>query len=231
MVFGLFAVLGGCRTTKPAHDDGISTSGGFVEVHVPGDHTRVGVVFLHSLNHTWHEATVLGWSSVSDAYGFVGIYPDRVGEAWNAGLCCSDAAATNRDDVGWLKGVIADMKTRYGLTTIYLAGFSNGGMMVERLVAEDPSITDRFAVWGAAPEMPTAGHWSGKGFIYDGGNDTTVPWRGGVSTILGKTYLIRPAQATGSWLIGADLSGHLVPGYGHSPEPGWALLAWHQLSS
>ena len=231
LAVAFFAAISACRTNQPAHDYAIPVSGGFVEVHVPGDHTRVGVIALHSLDHSWTEPVAQGWSTVSDEYGFVAIYPDRPGASWNAGLCCGSASATNRDDVSWLVGVIAQMRARYGLTTIYLTGFSNGGMMVERLVAEHPEITTRFAVWGAAPEMPSPGHWSGNGYIYDGALDLTVPWLGGLVNILGTTYAIRPAQSTASWLIGAHLSGHLVPGYAHPPEPGWSNLAWSLMSS
>jgi poly(3-hydroxybutyrate) depolymerase len=224
----LAVVMTGCTPT--GQDETISVLGGHVLVHVPANHTHVGVVVLHSYAHSIDEPVAQGWNVVSEANKFVAIYPEHVPGSWNAGLCCGTAAAQHVDDVGWLSGVVAQMRARYGLTTIYLSGFSNGGMMVERLVAERPSLTTRIAVWGAAPEMPVAGSWSGYGAIYDGSLDQTVPWVGGVVTIGGTPTLIRSALTTGRWLVGAHLKGVVVPGYGHTPMSSWPNVAWKELS-
>lgn len=225
----LTAVLSACATAPVGHDERVTVGDGFAVVHVPVAKTHIGVVALHSLSYTYQQPIQEGWSTLADEKGFVAIYPDR-GTSWNAGICCSTAAYTQRDDSTWLASLIMQMRVRYGLTTIYLTGFSNGGMMVERLVAEHPEITNRFAVWGAAPEMPVAGHWSGYGAIYDGAKDTTVPYAGGQVKIINTVYTIRPALTTKNWLIGASLKGVVVPGYGHTPQPGWPTLAWSELS-
>jgi poly(3-hydroxybutyrate) depolymerase len=224
------AVLLGLVTacTPTGRDDHLTVSGATVVAHVPSQATRTAVIVLHSLGHTWHEPVDQGWSTASDQHGFIAVYPDR-GGSWNAGLCCGGAAAQGSDDVTWLESVVQVVRLKYGLTTVYFAGFSNGGMMVERLLAERPQLSSRFAVWGAAPEMPVAGHWTGMGSLYDGAGDTTVPWAGGTVTIGGVPVQIRPSQATGSWLIGARLHGEVIKGYGHSPAPNWPELAWRSL--
>ena len=121
---------------------------------MPAHPTGIGVVVLHGFLETVAIPVTQGWSASSDRHGFVAIYPGR-GYSWNAGLCCDSASAAKRDDVSWLVTAIDTARSRYGLKTIYLAGNSNGGMMVERLLAERPTVSNRFAVWAAAPEMPS----------------------------------------------------------------------------
>lgn len=234
----VLAVLIACGLTScttgppPGKDITYQFAEGSALVHVPAAPTHVGVVVLHSLAWTSQEMVAQGWSKAADAHDFVGIYPDHGEGSWNAGLCCGSAAINGRDDVTWLTNVIAFLKARYNLTTIYLAGNSTGGMMVERLVAEHPEITQRFAVWGADPEMPTPGAWTGYGFIYDGVKDATVPWGGAnPATWLPGSPVLRPVMDTGHYLVGAHLKGVLVGGEGHSPAADWPELAWKVLSS
>lgn len=222
------------HSTLPAKgtDVKIGIEGGSVLVHLPARSTTVGVVALHSLAWTNQEPVNQGWSVAADAHDFVGIYPDHGAGSWNAGLCCGTAANNGRDDVTWLTDVITQLKIRYHLKTIYLTGNSTGGMMVERLIAEHPEITQRFAVWGAAPEMPTAGHWNGYGYLYDGVNDRTVPWSGANPAYwLPYSPVIRPVMCTGQYLIGAHLQGILIGNAGHSPVAAWPELAWKALTS
>jgi poly(3-hydroxybutyrate) depolymerase len=222
------SLLAACA--KPVAQDAYLTFGdGGVHVHVPAKHGSIGVVVLHSLHHTYTEGIDQGWSKLADEKGFTAIYPGRDG-AWNAGLCCAGAATTERDDVSWLTNVINTTKDRYHLKKIYLVGNSNGGMMVERLLAERPYLSDRFAVWASAPEMPTPGRWYGTGIIFDGVKDKTVPRAGGRSYIGGHATIVRPASATKNWLVGANLRQIVVPGAGHVPEPGWPTTAWRELT-
>ena len=203
----------------------LTVGDGNVAVHIPVNHSSIGVVVLHSLGNSAEEAVAQGWSKLSDRESFVGIYPDR-GNSWNAGLCCGLAQQTNRDDVAWLSSVIDRARADYGLKTIYLVGFSNGGMMAERFAAERPAVSSCLAVWGSAPEMPTAGNWPGTAFLYDGRLDIIVPPQGGHIFIGGRPALIRPALATGLWLRGARLHWIEVPGYGHAPTADWPQRVW-----
>jgi polyhydroxybutyrate depolymerase len=216
--------------SSPNRDETVRFGTGLALVHIPADHSRIGVVVLHSYRNTAREPIRQGWTQVSNAHGFIAIYPDNGAGSWNAGLCCGVAMRSNRDDVSWLTKLIAAMRTRYGLRTIYLSGFSNGGMMVERLVAERPSIADRIAVWGAAPEMPHAGRWTGVGVVFDGAKDHIIPEHGGRIRLGAADYTIRSELATSNWLIGGHLQAVRVPGYGHAPEPDWPTVAWKALS-
>jgi polyhydroxybutyrate depolymerase len=225
-----FALILGCTPGK-AVDTQFNIDGGTVAVHVPPIHGTIGVVALHSLDHGGTEPAAQGWTKASDKYGFTAIYPDNGGISWNAGLCCGYAMTTNRDDVTFLADVIQQVKARYHLTTIYIEGYSNGGMMAERLVAERPSLTRRIAVWGAAPEMPTPGRWPGSALLYRGAGDTTVPYNGGYVKIDDITYQFRAALSTSHWLVGASLKGMQAKGYGHAPAPDWPDIAWAFLNA
>jgi poly(3-hydroxybutyrate) depolymerase len=213
-----------------AQEQSFDYQDGSVFVHVPAHASDIGVLVLHSLGHTAIEPVAQGWSATSDRHGFVALYPQR-GNSWNAGICCGIAAATSRDDVSWLATIVQMARVKYHLKTIYLAGFSNGGMMVERLVAEQPAISDRFAVWGAAPEMPTPGQWFGVGNLFQGSKDLFVPAAGGVVSFDGVTNRIRPAIATPDFLVGADLRTFVQNGFGHPPPSSWPEMAWAALVS
>jgi len=203
---------------------------GQVLVHLPKKHGPVGVVVLHSFEHGPAELVAQGWSAAADRHGFVAIYPTR-GSAWNAGDCCGAAARTGRDDVGWLTGEIHAVAARYALTTIYLAGDSDGGMMVERLVAQAPSVSQRFAVWGSAPEWTQVSSWSGTGYLFHGAHDGAVPLGGGTVRIADQTFHINPSSDTRRNLPRAHLTFATFATLGHSPPPDWPEIAWQALQS
>jgi pimeloyl-ACP methyl ester carboxylesterase len=123
------------------------------------------ILVLHSYNHTDAEPITQGLLDTAARHNFLAVFPNG-GGSWNAGLCCGTARATGRDDVGYLADVIADVRARWHPARTYLAGWSNGGMMVERLVVERPELVTRFVVAGSAPEMPAPGAWPGRGWIY-----------------------------------------------------------------
>lgn len=86
-----------------------------------------------------------GWVSKSEQAGFIAVFPNgysrfRGGKlaTWNAGICCGQARDKNIDDVGFIKAMIADIKTKFNIEAnrIYANGMSNGGMMSYRLACE-----------------------------------------------------------------------------------------------
>ena len=214
-----------------------SAGGRFYVVHVPhgagakgATRPTTAVVYLHSFGHDHREGAALGWSRLADAKGFLAVYPDGDG-SWNAGLCCGAAARAGRDDSAWLASVIYAVRLRYRVSRVYVAGYSNGGMMAERLVAERPWLTTRIAVTGSAPEMPKAGAWTGRAFIWHGALDTIVPWHGGIVLLGGQLVTIRPAQYTRLYLLGATLSATVIANLGHEVPANWPALAWGRLSA
>ncbi|PIP96360.1 MAG: polyhydroxybutyrate depolymerase [Rhodobacterales bacterium CG18_big_fil_WC_8_21_14_2_50_71_9] len=80
--------------------------------------------------------------------------PGDKGGAWNA-----FADPSRRDDVAFLRAVIADARARLGLTgaPLLAAGFSGGGMMVWRLACDAPDSADAYApvaglMWRPLPD-------------------------------------------------------------------------------
>jgi len=100
------------------------------------------------------------WSALADREGFLVAYPEGgwgiLGflQHWNAGHCCGKAAEENEDDVGFVALVVADAARRAKINAarVYITGFSNGGMLTYRAIAER---TGLFAA--AAPLAATHG--------------------------------------------------------------------------
>lgn len=83
--------------------------------------------------------------SKSDEEGFIMAFPNgasrlKTGKlaAWNAGDCCGYARDNNVDDVGFVRDVLGDLRSRLNIDPeeIYAVGMSNGGMFSYRLACE-----------------------------------------------------------------------------------------------
>jgi polyhydroxybutyrate depolymerase len=82
--------------------------------------------------------------ALADREHFLVVYPDGSGRmpgkllTWNAGTCCGMAAATQVDDVGFVRALLDDLAARqpYDPARVYATGHSNGAMMSYRLAAE-----------------------------------------------------------------------------------------------
>jgi polyhydroxybutyrate depolymerase len=79
----------------------------------------------------------------SDKEGFIIAFPNGASRfpsggmaTWNAGNCCAYAVQSKSDDVGFIKKVISDIKSKAKIDKIYAIGMSNGGMMSYRLACD-----------------------------------------------------------------------------------------------
>lgn len=82
------------------------------------------------------------WATQARLAGLIVAAPDGIGRrdkmgTWNAGGCCGEAAARGVDDIGFVRAVIDDVAKRTAIdpTRLYVAGFSNGGMLTHRVAA------------------------------------------------------------------------------------------------
>lgn len=98
-----------------------------------------------------------GLNAAAARHRFLVVYPNGEGALglfrhWNAGHCCATAMREGRDDVGFLRRVIEDVGRRlpFDAERIYVAGFSNGGMLAWRFAAEHADL-----VAGVAPIAAT----------------------------------------------------------------------------
>ncbi len=118
-------------------------------VHVPPSYTGAApvplVVDIHGFSSgADFQRSLSGFLALSDAEGFIVVYPQGVANAWNGGICCSTAT----DDVGFLRALVAQLELDAAIDAdrIYATGLSNGGAMAHRLACE---AADLFAA--AAP--------------------------------------------------------------------------------
>jgi len=79
---------------------------------------------------------------VSDAQGFLLVYPDGYMNSWNAGDCCGAAVSSNVDDVGFFDDMLAWVESKYCVDPkrVYSAGLSNGGFFSNRLGCERANV-------------------------------------------------------------------------------------------
>lgn len=112
-------------------------------VHVPPSYTGVPVplvVDMHGFTSTNAQQRVIsGFLGLSNTRGFIAAWPQGIGNAWNAGICCGGATA---DDVGFIRALVAKMEEEAAIDRrrIYATGLSNGGAMTHRLACEAADI-------------------------------------------------------------------------------------------
>lgn len=153
-----------------------------------------------------------GWDALADREGFVVLYPDAVGGAWNVGGgCCGLAPAQGVDDVTFVKAAIDNLSTRVSIDPrrTYAAGMSVGGMMAYRMACE----TTLFAAIGpvASTLVGDCPNPAPTSIIHVHGNaDPTVPYDGisggGVAQIEGVAIPALHSAWRGYARCGGDLS-------------------------
>lgn len=176
-------------------------------VHLPGGYTKGKsyplVVVLHgAFSKAEDMERETGFSILADREGFVVLYPEGMGlfgflQHWNAGHCCGKAARDNIDDVAFIDEGIDKLATMVNIDRrrVYVAGFSNGGMLAYRYAAERSEEVAAFAALAAAvggrrdrnisfwlpplPKRPV------PAFIVHGLADAAVPAQGGASSVKG----------------------------------------------
>ncbi|HOJ05780.1 MAG TPA: PHB depolymerase family esterase [Bacteroidota bacterium] len=117
-------------------------------VHLPpsydGVRTVPVVVFLHGGSGSMESAqNFTRLNPVSNRYGFVAVYPEGIAPSGIGGFAWADGRGTSADnlgidDVGFVNTLIEALSRSYALDTtrVYLAGFSNGGFLAQRIACE-----------------------------------------------------------------------------------------------
>jgi polyhydroxybutyrate depolymerase len=82
------------------------------------------------------------FNDIADRNNFIVVYPNSVGPYWNDGRVDMNSVSfkANIDDVKFIASLIDHIASRYRVDTgrVYVAGFSNGGMMALRLAIAVP---------------------------------------------------------------------------------------------
>jgi polyhydroxybutyrate depolymerase len=201
------------ETTQSIMVDGMART--FVR-HVPPGYTGATpvpvVIDFHPLGGTgasWKGST--GWAELADEEGFIVIWPDGVGNSWNAGRCCRTALEQNIDDVGFTRAIIASLQEEACIDAkrVYATGCSNGGGMAFRVACDAADVVaavapvdfdcvtsavvnERSCGPECAPSRPISE------IQFRGTADTAVPYEGGLRS--GGTTTFPGAEETfASW--------------------------------
>jgi polyhydroxybutyrate depolymerase len=128
-----------------------------------------------------------GFSRLSDAEGFIVVYPEGVDGNWNDGRSRvgNRALVEDFDDVGFILAIADALAKDYAVDPkrLYVAGMSNGGMMALRAACDASERIAAVAVVAASmpvrmkprcnPSAPVSV------LIMNGSEDPVMPWRGG----------------------------------------------------
>lgn len=129
-------------------------------------------------------------------------------KSWNATICCDEARSQELSDSKLLYGITKKVEADYSIDTKkeYVAGFSNGAMMTQRLVVDYPDQYKAMVVVGGAiggyngligpPSQPI------NALFMNGEQDTTVPPKGR-ETADGYEWLPR-SRMIEDWTKGCD---------------------------
>jgi polyhydroxybutyrate depolymerase len=162
-----------------------------VNVHVPGGYdpargTALVVNFHGFTSDAPQEAILSLMNDKAEDAGFIVMYPYGTGSplSWNAGACCGTAAASEVDDIQFVRDILDRAQSELCIdpARVYATGMSNGGFLSHRIGCE---LADRFAaiapvagVLGidrCTPSRPV------PVIEFHGTDDTLVPWDGSES--------------------------------------------------
>jgi len=159
-------------------------------------HPRPTVLVLHgSLLNAQVTVRAMGFEPLVARGDLVAVYPNAIASQWNDGRPMVAAWNGGVNDVAFLRALVAHL-VRAGISDprrIYVAGYSNGGMMGLRLICEAPELIAAVAGIGAAfpvelaqackAPKPTAT------LIMNGTADPLVPYAGG-ALAFGEGYVV-----------------------------------------
>ncbi|TNV72229.1 hypothetical protein FGO68_gene1113 [Halteria grandinella] len=123
-----------------------------VEIHLPANYdSKIAhplLVFLHGYRSTALEhQTYFNLGPKASENGFVYLYPEGIKNVqseryWKATDACCDFAGMGLDDVGYLRDLIRQVKSRVNIDDdkVFLMGHSNGGFMTYRMACEHPEL-------------------------------------------------------------------------------------------
>jgi len=121
------------------------------QVHVPQnvqDPAPLVFVFHPWLGTATNMRRISSFDDKADEEQFIAVFPQGIGNSWNAGGCCGTAQQDNVDDIGFVVKMLDEIGQNHNIDTtrVYATGFSNGGMLSHRIGAE---LSDRFAAVAA----------------------------------------------------------------------------------
>jgi polyhydroxybutyrate depolymerase len=151
-----------------------------------------------------------GFSTLSDANGFIVAYPEGTTgpvlgllSSWNAGDCCG-SAKNKIDDVSFIRQLVTSLESTYSINSakVFATGMSNGAMLSNRLACEAADIFAGVAPVSGTIQIPVCSPSRPVPILMiHGTSDGTVPYNGGAGTgtfTKSNTFLSVP-QALADW--------------------------------
>ena len=158
-------------------------------VHVPATGGKgAAVMVLHGGEGDGvHAARASHMSAWADQHRFVALFPNAATAhggrtPWNDGRA---ETANGRDDVGFVRAVVADASARFGVDPdrVFVAGISSGGLFAQRLACEAPGAFRAFGVIAANMPADLAPRCRPSQAVpmvfFNGTADRLMPWEGG----------------------------------------------------
>jgi polyhydroxybutyrate depolymerase len=197
----------------PAAAKTVRLGGRYYEIALPANPRGAALILaLHGGGGDPDQfAQASGFARAATRAGYAVAFPAGSGRrgnrllTWNGGYCCGYAARAGVDDFGFLKEVIEDAATRFGVdgSGVYLTGMSNGSIMSETFAARNPGVVR--AVAGVSGTMDTSRiRVEGRvpALIIHGTADPMVPYAGGQ----GDSSLTRTDFASVASVVNAFLA-------------------------
>lgn len=101
------------------------------------------IIALHGFrDRAWWLSGYSGLHILAENEGATLALPSGRGQSWNGQFCCGWAYLNNVDDVSFITQMITNIQREHAIddSRIYLVGFSNGGILVQRLLHERPDL-------------------------------------------------------------------------------------------
>ena len=178
-------------STKKLTFDGLERT---YRIYVPNNERRKSLIIgFHALGGSSQRfAYFTGLHNVTDDKTIV-VYPDAIPSSkkglqtgWNSTYCCGTGLEDNTNDSGFIMALIERLTKDYDIdqTKIFLTGFSNGATMAQYLATKHPNkfaglaaISGSIGVQKKVLKPSTAIPI----LLAHGKNDTSIPFKGGVS--------------------------------------------------
>lgn len=131
-------------------------------LHVPRGYDRSPTAVVFNF-HGWNsnaaaQQSVTRMDATADRERFVVVYPQGVGDSFNAGgTCCGGALDRNLDDAAFVRAILDDLDDELCLDRrrVYATGLSNGGFLSYRFACEQADLFAAVAPVAAIVSVPT----------------------------------------------------------------------------
>ncbi|MEX2541318.1 MAG: PHB depolymerase family esterase [Trueperaceae bacterium] len=218
VVLGLLTVLMLLQAAAAQAEDRDLILGGTVRTYrlfvpeslAPGEPPPL-LLALHGRGGTGGSmADLTGFDELARRQGVIVAYPDGLGREWN--YLVGVGGNQGVDDVLFLEELVRDVDRlhRIDASRVFVAGFSNGGFMAQRLACQAGSPISAFGVVAAAGFGGMPGLCGQPApismLLIHGTADTVVPWGGGTAVVEGREVLLS-ASAADTFAFWADSTG------------------------